>query len=351
MQVNLDIFGQVNNQQVDLITIQNSRQTSIQITNYGCIVTSIKTEDRNHHIDDIVLGYESLDKYVQGHPFFGAIAGRFANRINNGRFSIDGKLYQLECNEVTTNQHLHGGNKGFDKYVWAYDIEENTDKIMVHFHRVSVDNESGYPGNLFVTHSIGLDENNQIYYDFRAITDKPTIVNLANHSYYNLSGYNHSSIVDHELKVFSDFYTPVNGKLIPTGEILSVSGTHLDFREFAKIGDNMRKHPTGEIDHNFILKGEMFNKDYKFAAELYDPNSGRCMTVITTQPALQIYNGSKLSNKCWIGRNGFRYESFQGICFETQHYPDSPNFVHFPSCLLKPNHVYEQKNIHKLAVR
>lgn len=344
-------FGKINQQNVNLITITNSHNTSIQITNYGCIVTSIKTKDKYNNIDDIVLGFDSLDKYRQGHPFFGAIAGRFANRINNGQFNIDGKTYFLECNEISTNQHLHGGSKGFDKYIWAYNIEKKENFIMIHFHRVSVDNESGYPGNLTVTHSIGLDESNRIHYNFRATSDKTTIINLVNHSYYNLAGHNKSSIKNHLLKVYSDFYTPINENLIPTGEVLSVAGTHLDFRESTPIGNNMKKHKTGEIDNNFILNNKKINSSYKLAAELYEPNSGRRMTIMTTQPAIQIYNASKLSNKLWIGKDGVKYESFQGICFETQHYPNSPNFSHFPSSLLRPNEIYEQKTIHELTIK
>lgn len=351
MQVDIQYWGEVNGQKADLLTIQNSHNTTIQITNFGCIMVSIKMKDRNNHIDDIVLGFNSLDKYTQRHPFFGAIAGRFANRIHNGAFSIDGQIYQLECNELTTHQHLHGGLKGFDKYIWSYDIEQKEELIMVHFHRISLDNESGYPGNLSVTHSIGLDECNQIHYNFRATTDKTTIVNLVNHSYYNLAGHNKSSIKNHVLRVSSDFYTPTNEQLIPTGEIHSVANTHLDFRIATLIGDNMQKHPMGEIDNNFILKGEMVNTTYQLAAELYEPISGRCMTVVTTQPAVQIYNASKLSNTCWVGKDNFKYESFQGICFETQHYPNSPNYAHFPSCILRPNEVYEQKTIHTLTIR
>jgi aldose 1-epimerase len=353
MELSITPWGSVTGQDkaVQLFTLQNENGIKISVTNYGCIVTSIQIPDRNGKVEDVVLGYESLEKYVAGSPFFGAIAGRYANRIKDGKYSLDGKHFQLETNEPPTTQHLHGGSKGFDKYVWDYSIEEAETAIFIHFNRVSPDGESGYGGTLNVVHSIGLDENNQVHYNFRASTDKPTVINLVNHSYYNLAGHDSGTIDNHELRLFCDYYTPVNDKMIPTGEILSVKNSGLDFTSTTVIAENKIKVEGGGYDHNFILHQRKTEEEYALAAELYDPNSGRFMTVLTTQPAVQFYNGFKLSNKNWIGRNGYKYEAFSGMCLETQHYADSPNNPHFPTTRLNPNEVFEEKTIHRFSIR
>ena len=351
MKLEIKPFGQFNNNQIDLICLSNRNDMKVCVTNYGCIVTSIETLDRYGHLSDVVLGFDTLDEYLQGHPFFGAIAGRFANRIHDGIFKIKDKTCRLEKNETATMQHLHGGIRGFDKYVWGYDVEQKDDFIMLHFHRVSPDGESGYPGNLNITHSIGLDEQNQVHFYFTATTDQPTIINLTNHSYYNLCGHNQGSIADHQLKLFCDFYTPVDHNMIPTGEIMPVKNTGLDFRHLTRIGDNMQKLTFQTIDHNFVLNGETAYDLYKKAAELYDPVSGRVMTVITTQPALQVYNAAKLSNKVWVGKGGHKYQSFAALCLETQHFPDSPNHSHFPNTQLDPEQIYKQKTIYRFSIR
>ena len=351
MKKSIEQYGVVEGKSVDLITLTNANGMVVRVTNYGCIVTSIEVPDRNGVVADVVLGYEELDKYLAGHPFFGAIAGRFANRIQDGRFSVGCRRYQLETNEPPTVQHLHGGSKGFDKYVWGYDLEERDDAIMIHLHRVSADGESGYPGNLQVVHTIGLNDSNELHYNFRAVTDKPTIVNLVNHSYYNLAGHDSGSVADHELTLFADFYTPVAENMIPTGEIRSVSETGLDFRSPTRIGANMEAIEDGAFDFNFVLHGKQKDGDHKLAADLYDPKSGRFMKVLTTQPAIQFYNGFKLSNKPWFGRNGCKYEAFGGLCLETQGYPDAPNKPHFPSAVLVPGKVYQHRTIHQFGTR
>ena len=346
-------WGSVESQDkpVQLLTLENEKGTKVSVTNYGCIVTSIETPDRNGNSADVVLGYENLDKYLAGHPFFGAIAGRCANRIKDGMYSLDGEYFQLETNEPPTVQHLHGGSKGFDKYVWDYAIEEKETGIFVHFNRVSPDGESGYGGTLNVVHSVGLDEDNQLHFNFKAMTDKPTVVNLVNHSYYNLGGHDSGSVDGHVLKLFADFYTPVAENMIPTGEILSVKGTGLDFTSPAIIAENKANVPDGGYDHNYILHKRETEGEYAFAAELYEPESGRVMDVLTTQPAVQFYNAFKLSNKPWFGRNGYKYEAFGALCLETQHFPDSPNNAHFPTVRLNPGEVYEEKTIHRFSVR
>lgn len=350
MKYDIRQFGSISGKSVDLITVSNSRGLSVCVTNYGCIVTSLIVPDRNGELSDVVLGYKTLDNYLAGHPFFGAIAGRCANRIHEGRFELDGNVYQLETNELPTGQHLHGGSNGFDKAVWGYDIEEQTDRIMIHLHRVSPDGEAGYPGTLDVVHTIGLDEDNQLHYNFRAHTDQPTIVNLVNHSYYNLAGHDQGTVANHTLQINAAQFTPVNEKMIPTGELKNVQGSGLDFQNGSSIAANMELMPAGAIDHNFILNGEADANGYRVAAILSDPSSGRQMRVKTTQPAIQFYNGFKLSNKVWIGRNGHKYEAFEGLCLETQHYPDSPNHSHFPTIRLNPGECYEQKTIHEFSV-
>lgn len=353
MKLSIEHWGEVENQviPVKLFTIENNQGLKIQVTNYGCIVTSIEAPDKNGKKVDVVLGYENLTKYLNGHPFFGAIAGRYANRIKDGQYQLDDQRFQLETNELATAQHLHGGSKGFDKYVWDFAVEEQSEAIFLHFSRLSPDGESGYGGNLQVTHSIGLDELNQVHYNFKAITDKPTVVNFVNHSYYNLSGHDSGSIEDHELKLFAKFYTPVAQNMIPTGEILSIKNSGLDFTKATKIADNNQKITDAGFDHNYVLDQLPKENEYHFAAELYDPKSGRLMTVLTTQPAIQFYSGFKLSNKEWFGRNGFKYESCAGLCLETQHFPDSPNHPHFPSTRLNPGEVYEQKTIHRFTTK
>jgi len=336
---------------VKLFTLSNQNGMSISVTNYGCTVTSIQTLDAQGDSADVVLGYESLDRYVAGSPFFGAIAGRYANRIKDGKYSLDGETFQLETNEPPTMQHLHGGTKGFDKYVWDYAVEEQEGAIYIHFSRISVDGESGYGGTLNVIHTIGLDSKNQVHYNFEASTDKPTVVNLVNHSYYNLAGHDSGSVDNHELTIYSDFYTPVAENMIPTGEVLAVKNTGLDFTHKTTIADNKQNIKDGAYDHNFIINKKQSEGEYALAAELHDPISGRVMTVLTTQPAIQLYNGFKLSNKPWIARNGYKYEAFGGLCLETQHFPDSPNNAHFPTTRLNENELFEQKTIHRFSLR
>ena len=353
MKLTIIPWGKVEGQDkpVQLFTLQNKNGMKVSVTNFGCIVTSIEAPDREGQTADVVLGYESLEKYIAGHPFFGAIAGRYANRIKDGKYSLDGQDFQLETNEPATAQHLHGGIKGFDKYVWDYAIEETATSIFIHFNRVSPDGESGYGGTMTVVHSIGLDEQNQLHYNFKAITDKPTVINLVNHSYYNLGGHDSGSVDNHELKLFANYYTPVSDTSLPTGEILSVEGSGLDFTSATVIAKNKVNMPDGGYDHNFILHKHETEGEYALAAELYEPKSGRVMTVLTTQPGIQFYNGFKLSNKPWFARNGYKYEACNGMCLETQHFPDSPNHSHFPSTRLDPQQVFEEKTIHRFSIR
>ncbi|MCW8348390.1 galactose mutarotase [Vibrio sp. ZSDZ65] len=346
MKLTVENWGKVDGQTVPvkLFTLENNHGMKLRVTNYGCIVTSIETPDRDGKLADVVLGYESLDKYLAGHPFFGAIAGRYANRIKDGRYELDGEVFQLETNEIPTGQHLHGGSKGFDKQVWNFAIEEQGEATYLHFSRVSPHGESGFGGTLLVSHTIGLDELNQVHFNFKAVTDQPTVINLVNHSYYNLGGHDSGTVDNHELKLYSEFYTPVDESMIPTGEIRAVTHSDLDFSECNKVGAR-------EFDHNFVLNNGKMERGYCYAAELYDADTGRTMDVLTTQPAVQFYNGFKLANKSWIGRHGRKYENRAGLCLETQHFPDSPNQPHFPSVRLNPSEHFEEKTIHRFGVK
>lgn len=345
-QIKTSHFGTHQDQNVNLFTLSNKNGMSVSVTNYGCIVTSINIPDKQGKIADVVLGFDTLEQYLAGHPFFGAIAGRCASRIAEGKFSIDGKAYHLACNEAATGQHLHGGERGFDKYVWAATIDKEHANSIV-FSRTSIDGEEGYPGNVELKHRISLSDDNVLTYDFWAMTDQTTPVNLVNHSYYNLAGHD-KDIKGLSLKVAADFITPVSENMIPTGEIHAVANTEHDFREPRIIGSMMQRHPN--FDANFILrKRSEPNALMIEAAQLHDEDSGRMMSVWTNQPSIQFYNGFKLSNKTWIGKGGAAYKAFSGLCLETQDFPNSVNIAHFPSILLAPKQIYHRITEHRFS--
>lgn len=348
MNVAIKQCGQAGNRPVHAITLTNKHGMEVTVLTYGCIVQSIKVPDRKGVLGDVVLGYDAFDSYLKGHPFFGAIAGRFANRIKDGKFSLNGKSYTLECNEAPTGQHLHGGSKGFDKAVWGFGIEENDDTAWIHLSHTSPDGDSGYPGRLDVVHSIGLDDNNALWFNFRASSDQDTVLNLVNHSYYNLSGISGSSIEDHELTLAADLYIPVDATMIPTGALATVDGTPFDFRQPTVIGQANAKLAARDFDNAFCVRNEPEAKDgLRLAADLYHPDSGRGMRVKTTQPAVQFYNGFKLFNREWIIKGGARCPAFGGLCLETEHFPDAPNQPQFPSTVLKAGQVWEQRTVHE----
>ncbi|WP_145562824.1 aldose epimerase family protein [Yersinia aldovae] len=343
-------FGEHQGQEVSLFTLTNSRGARLCVTDYGCIITQLWVPDRNGQLDDIVMGFDDLKSYQAGHPFFGAIAGRCANRIAGGRFKIDGQESVLATNELPTGQHLHGGIRGFDKYVWQ--AQEDGDGII--FSRTSLDGEEGYPGNLQVRHRIGLTDANVLRFSFEAETDKPTVVNLVNHSHYNLSGHTHL-IHDQQLKIDADFMTPVDdASMLPTGEISRVAGTAFDFRNARRLGDAMQQRPAQDFDVNYVLRKNNLspnsNLDLQPAATLICPHSGRVMDVCTTQPGIQFYNAFKLSNKVWNGKAGHRYQAFSGVCLETQAFPDSIHYGHFPEVILRPGQKYQSCTEHCFSV-
>jgi aldose 1-epimerase len=342
-------WGTVDGKPVKLFTLTNHKGTAVKVTNYGLIITDIQTADRNGKFDHIALGFESLDQYLKGHPFFGAIAGRVANRIAKGKFTLDGKEYTLAVNNGPN--HLHGGVKGFDKRVWdAKPLPATSHEQAIEFQYLSKDGEEGYPGNLDVTVTYTLTDDNEIRMEYRARTDKATPVNLTNHSYFNLAG--SRDTLGTEIFIDADRYTPADETLIPKGELAPVAGTALDFRKPATMGariaelDNSRGGPGG-YDHNFVLNSG--GGKLALAARAYEPTSGRMLEVLTTEPGIQLYNGIGLGTE--KSHDGVRVVKYGGFCLETQHFPDSINHPSFPSVVLRPGETYKTMTVFKFAAK
>lgn len=335
---------------VDLYTLTNFNGVKVTITNYGGIVVSWLVPDRDGNFDDVVLGYDTLDEYLAGSsPYFGAIVGRFGNRIARGRFELNGKQYQLAINNDLN--HLHGGAKGFDKVVWKAEsgLGELGPQLVLRY--TSQDGEEGYPGNLSVQVTYLLDDKNELKIDYHATTDRPTPVNLTNHTYFNLAGQGNGEILEHQLMLQADRMTPVDKGLIPTGELSSVEGTPMDFREPTAIGarigqDNEQIKFGGGYDHNFVLSKKKAGA-LELAARVYESNTGRVLEVLTTEPGMQFYSGNFLSGL--VGKGSKPYERRYGFCLETQHFPDSPNRPEFPSTILEPGEVYETTTIYRFS--
>lgn len=334
---------------VELFTLANSKGVRVAITNYGGIIVSLSTPDRNGQPGDIVLGFERLDDYLKGHPYFGAIIGRYGNRIARGRFVLDGVEYRLAQNNG--ENHLHGGLVGFDKKVWqARDFTDAEGQHLELRYR-SPDGEEGYPGNLDVTVTYTLNERNQLRIDYVATTDKPTVVNLTNHSYFNLAG--EGDILGHILRINADYFTPVDAGLIPTGELRPVKGTPFDFTEPHAIGERIEQDDEQlrfgrGYDHNFVLRGG--GGSLAEAAEVYEPRTGRVLRVLTTEPGMQFYTGNFLDGSL-KGKYGRVYARRTGFCLETQHFPDSPNKPQFPSTVLRPGQTYRSTTIFEFSAR
>lgn len=330
---------------VELFTLRNASGMTAKITNYGAILTELWVPDATGALTDVVLGFDNLQGYLDGHPFFGATVGRYANRIANGRFELDGQEYRLFVNNGPNS--LHGGEFGFDKKVWSAEPEAGPPASVLFRYR-SVDGEEGYPGTLDVEVRYTLDDLNALRIDYRARTDAPTPLNLTNHSYFNLRGPGYATILEHELELNAAHYTPVDETLIPTGEIAPVEGTVFDFRTPTAIGDRIAEIPAwaGGYDHNFVLEG---GAGLRQIARVRDPESGRVMEVETTQPAVQFYTGNFLDGSN-VGKQGIVYQKNAAFCLETQHYPDSPNRPEFPSTILRPGEVYEQTTVYSFPV-
>lgn len=328
MTITKTYFGTTGGAEVYLYTLTNDLGYEVSISTYGCAITTLKAPDRDGVFGDIVLGYETLDDYVRNPRYVGASCiGRHANRIAEGRFSLNGVDYQLGRNNGPN--HLHGGFQGFDKRVWNATADGNVLRLSY----LSKDGEESYPGNLEAFVDYGL-SGNELSINYRASTDRDTIVNLTNHSYFNLAGA--GTIVDHELTLHADSFTPVDSGLIPTGEIKPVAGTPMDFRNSRPIGSEV------EYDHNFVLSN--WDGSLRPAARLYESTSGRVVEILTTQPGIQFYSGKFLDGSL-IGKKGVAYEKYTGLCLEPQHFPDAPNHPNFPSTVLRPGEEYDQTTI------
>jgi aldose 1-epimerase len=338
---------------IEVATLKNAKGIEIQAINYGAIITSLKVPDRRGKAADVVLGFDRPEQYWADPtpPYFGAIVGRYGNRIARGQFAIGGKTYKLATNNGPN--HLHGGNRGFDKVYWDMSTKNSAQGSSVVFTRLSPDGEEGYPGNLRATVTYTLTEKNELIVDYRATTDKATTVNLTQHSYFNLAGEGSGDILGHELTINADRYTPVDDTLIPTGQLAPVQGTPFDFRQATAIGarinnDDAQLKAGKGYDHNWVLNGT--GTALRVAARLTDPKSGRSMEIQTTEPGIQFYSGNFLDGTI-KGKGGHVYAHRTGLCLETQHFPDSPNQKNFPSTILQPGKVYTTKTVMTFSAR
>jgi aldose 1-epimerase len=333
---------------VEVFTLKNAGGIEMRAISYGGIITSLRVPDRNGQSGDIVLGFDRFDDYLKDPPFFGAIIGRYGNRIAKAQFSLDGQSYKLAANNGPN--HLHGGAKGFDKVLWS--AKPVAGKSAIVFSRTSPDGEEGYPGTLQVQVTYTLTDKNELIVDYRAVTDKPTVVNLTQHSYFNLAGHASGDILGHELMLNADRYTPVDETLIPVGELAPVAGTPFDFRKPVAIGARINqtnpqlKNGLG-YDHNWVLNRS--GSGLQLAARVTDPKSGRTMEIRTTEPGIQFYSGNFLDGKL-TGKDGAQYKHRTGFCLETQHFPDSPNQPKFPSTTLRPAAEYRTTTVFTFGV-
>lgn len=330
-----------------LYTLTNANGMEAKITNYGGIVTSLTAPDKDGNFENVVLGFDSLDKYLEeeyrnANPYFGALIGRYGNRIGDAEFTLDGEEYQLSANDG--DNHLHGGVKGFDKVLWEV-VEASENSLELSY--LSEDGEMGYPGNLNVTVVYSLTADNELKIEYSATTDKATPINLTHHSYFNLSGDPATQILDHRLMIDASNYTPVDNELIPTGEIAPVKETAFDFTELYEIGARIDE-VEGGYDHNFVL--DNVDGSLRNVATLVDPESGRQMEVITEEPGLQFYSGNFLDGSL-TGPEGTEFIQYSALCLETQHFPNSPNEPDFPSTILEPGDTYNTTTLYRFSVR
>ena len=334
---------------VDIYTLRNGKGLEARISTYGGIVVSLKAPDRNGNFSDVVLGYDKLDDYLKSSPFFGAMIGRYGNRIARGTFTLDGVTYTLATNNYPNA--LHGGNKGFDKVVWTAKPLSTPAGPQLELTYFSKDGEEGYPGNLSVKAVYTLTDDNALRLDYSAASDKDTVINLTQHSYFNLAG--KGDILGHEVYIRADRFTPVDSTLIPTGELKPVEGTPFDFRKPTAIGarinqdDEQLKFGKG-YDHNWAVNKPM--GELGLMARVHEPTTGRILEVLSTEPGLQFYSGNFLDGTL-TGKGGWVYQFRNGFCMEPQHYPDSPNQPNFPSVVLKPGEVYHNAIIFRFSAK
>jgi len=330
-------------------TLSNAHGMAVDIIDYGGIITAIRVPDRNGQMGNVVLGFDSLQEYLEENPYFGTITGRYANRIADARFTLDGTEYTLAANNGPNS--LHGGVEGLDKKLWEAREVESEDGVALSLHYLSPDMEEGYPGNLDITVVYTVTDDNELRIDYTATTDKPTVLNLTSHSYFNLRGEGMGSIYDHLLHLNASHYTPVDDTLIPTGEIVPVAGTPFDFTRATAIGARIRDdHPQLLLgrgyDHNYVIDNE--DGGMALVAEVYEPGSGRMMSIHSDQPGVQLYTGNFLDGTL-TGPSGHMYRQGDGFCLETQHYPDSPNQPDFPSTVLRPGETFQSSTVHRFS--
>ena len=345
MDIKKELFGKTpDGKQVFLYTLTNIKGMTVKITNFGGIVTSIIVPDKKGDMGDVVLGFDSLAPYFINNPHFGAIIGRYGNRIAKAKFSIDGKEYHLVAND---NQNtLHGGINGFDKHVWDVMEIKDTAGVGLQLTYVSKDGEEGFPGNLKTIVTYTLTNNNELKINYQAETDKPTVLNLTHHSYFNLAC--HGDVLKHQIQINADRYVIVDTNLIPTGELPSVKGSKYDFTQMVEIGSRIDTGFHKGYDHCYVLNGKP--GEMVEAAAVYDPFSGRTLTVYTDQPGVQFYTGNFLDGSLQ-GKNEMVYDNHNGFCLETQHFPDSPNHPQFPSTLLRPGEKFHSQTIYSFGIK
>lgn len=340
---------------IKLYTLKNGAGTEVDITNYGATITGIRVADRDGKMADVALGYDRVEGYMNAvdKPYFGSVVGRYGNRIANGSFTLDGETYELAQNNGPN--HLHGGIIGFDKVVWNASRSPNQDNPSLTLAYLAKDGEEGYPGNLTIKVVYTLNDKNELIIDYHATTDKATPVNLTNHTYFNLAGEGNGTILDHELHIHADAYTPVDETLIPTGERAPVKGTPFDFTQAKAIGRDIEQDHQQltfglGYDHNWILNKDGKEGQLTLAATLFHPKSGRFMEVLTKEPGVQFYCGNFLDGRL-KGKSGKPYVHRGGLCLETQHFPDSPNQPDFPSTILKPGETYKTRTVYRFSTQ
>ncbi|MEM9823609.1 MAG: aldose epimerase family protein [Bacteroidota bacterium] len=346
------VFGQLTDgREAHLYTLSNRQGMQARISNYGGILVALLVPDEKGEPADVVLGFDQLASYEKPHPSFGTTVGRYANRIAKGQFTLNGKSHQLALNNGAN--HLHGGLLGFDKKLWTAQTEEDDKEQRLILEYLSVDGEEQYPGNLKVKVTYALNEANELSIHYEATTDQSTVVNFTHHSYFNLAGQNQGNILDHQLQVLADSTTEVGSGLIPTGRLTEVNDTPFDFRKATAIGariqeENEQLKLGNGYDHNWVIRD--WDQSLRLAATLFDPNSGRYMEVQTTEPGIQVYTANWLSDEL-KGKGDQPFQPYQGICLETQHYPDSPNHPHFPTTALHPGETYRQTTVYRFSNR
>jgi aldose 1-epimerase len=344
MDIRREIFGTTREgDEITRFTVSNGSGITASFINFGAILSSLKAPDRNGEIEEVTLGFDTLEAYISDVWFFGSTIGRYANRIEKGRFTLDGVEYQLARNSPPS--HLHGGNKGFNKVVWKPYTDVKEDAVGVVFSYLSTDGEEGYPGNLSVEVTFTLNNKNELIIEYRAETDKATPINFTNHTYWNLKGIGAGTTLDHELTLPADHYIPTDDDRIPTGEIESVFTTPMDFTRSTKIGSRIGQIEGGGYNHTYVINKQ--EGSLGLASRVREPESGRFMEVHTTEPGIHLYSGHFLNN--YRGAGGVIFNRCDGLCLEAQHYPNSVNRPQFPSTILRPGELYRQTTIHRFS--